>query len=78
MQCYYDLIQQVSSLTDEEQNNWDNYLKFVEKIKKEKEGFKQKALDNINKLSFYKREIEKKLQAEIKALKDVKSATFFY
>ena len=78
MNGYYDLIQQVSSLTDEEQNNWDNYLKFVEKVKKEKDDFKQKILDNINKLSFYKREIEKKLQAEIKALKDVESATFFY
>lgn len=78
MNGYYDLIQQVSLLTDEEQNNWNNYLKFVEKVKKEKDDFKQKVLDNINKLSFYKREIEKKLQAEINALKDVESATFFY
>jgi hypothetical protein len=77
MKAYYDLIHQVSYLTDEEQENWNNYVKFINKIKSEKEGFKEKILENINQLSFLKREIEKRLNQEIEELNRLEKVKVF-
>lgn len=77
MQGYYDLLQEVSFLSQKERENWDNYIKFVEKVKKEKDDFKQKVLDNINELSFFKREIEKKIAKELEVLKNVEKVDVF-
>ncbi|MBQ2395924.1 MAG: hypothetical protein II304_02610 [Bacteroidales bacterium] len=77
MKAYYDLIRQVAILTDEEQENWNNYVKFVQKIKDEKEGFKEKILENINQLSFLKREIEKRLNQEIEELNRLEKVKVF-
>lgn len=77
MQGYYDLLQEVSFLSQKERENWDSYIKFVEKVKKEKDDFKQKVLDNINELSFFKREIEKKIAKELEVLKNVEKVDVF-
>ena len=77
MNGYYDLLQEVSFLSQKERENWDSYIKFVEKVKKEKDDFKQKVLDNINELSFFKREIEKKIAKELEVLKNVEKVDVF-
>ena len=77
MNGYYDLLQEVSFLSQKERENWDTYIKFVEKVKKEKDDFKQKVLDNINELSFFKREIEKKIAKELEVLRNVEKVDVF-
>lgn len=73
LKAYYDLKYQVEVLTNEEEQNWQAYQTFL----KEKESFRQKVLDNINNLSFLKRELEKKLKLEFKALKSVDTLNVF-
>lgn len=71
--AYYDLKYQVEVLTEEEEQNWQEYIKFM----KEKEIFRQNVLENINYLSFLKRELEKKLKLEFKTLKSVDTFNVF-
>ena len=73
LKAYYDLKYQVEVLTAEEEQNWQAYQRFLQ----EKENFRQKVLDNINKLSFLKRELENKLNLEYKALKSVDTFSVF-
>lgn len=73
LKAYYDLKYQVEVLTTEEEQNWQAYQRFLQ----EKENFRQLVLDNINKLSFLKRELEKKLNLEFKALKSVDTLNVF-
>ena len=73
LKAYYDLKYQVEVLTAEEEQNWQAYQRFLQ----EKESFRQKVLDNINNLSFLKRELEKKLNLEFKALKSVDTFSVF-
>lgn len=71
--AYYDLKYQVEVLTEEEEQNWQAYQKFMQ----EKENFRQLVLENINYLSFLKRELEKKLKLEFKTLKSVDTFNVF-
>ena len=73
LKAYYDLKYQVEVLTAEEEENWQAYQRFIQ----EKENFRQAVLDNINNLSFLKRELEKKLNLEFKALKSVDTLNVF-
>lgn len=68
MDSYYSLMQQVSVLTVQEERNWINYLRFVHDYQKEKKMFRQKIIDNINNFSYMKRQLEKKIELEIKEL----------
>lgn len=73
LKAYYDLKYQVEVLTAEEEQNWQAYQRFLQ----EKENFRQTVLDNINNLSFLKRELEKKLNLEFKTLKSVDTFNVF-
>ena len=68
MNSYYDLIHQVSILTDQEERNWNNYLKFVRDFKREKQKIREQILDNINSFSYLKRQLEKKIELEVQEL----------
>lgn len=68
MDSYYSLIHQASILTDQEERNWNNYLKFVRDFKREKQKIREQILDNINSFSYLKRQLEKKIELEVQEL----------
>lgn len=60
-QEFYNLLLQVEHLTDEEQNNLKNILDYKTKIR-------PRILDEINRLAFKKREINKEILEKFQIL----------
>lgn len=77
MDSYYSLIHQASILTDQEERNWNNYLRFVRDFKREKQKIREQILDNINSFSYLKRQLEKKIELEVQELERIEESFNF-
>lgn len=77
MDSYYSLIHQASILTDQEERNWNNYLKFVRDFKREKQKIREQIIDNINSFSYLKRQLEKKIELEVQELERIEESFNF-